>query len=283
MTITDTPRQLAPGLRVNALGVGCWGIGGPFENIGVPMGWSTADDDHSEQGLHRAVQAGATLFDTADVYGHGHSERLLGRVLGQYPREMFQISTKIGYVRGTAAHAYDAPQLQHQFDQSRENLGVEYVDLYFLHHLEFGPEDRYLNTAVAQVQALRESGDVRAIGMRGPHPRSGDTPADFQQRLNRFLTLFHRIQPDVLWIRFNPLTPELHIGDEDIFGFAARHQVGVLLSEPLAHGLLTGKYDHQNPPAFRARRPPPGPPRLHRPRNRGHHRRTAPATGAVRR
>jgi len=250
MTATAPARRLADGVHTQPLGMGCWGIGGPFENNGAPMGWSTAADEHSMTGLHRAIEAGATLFDTADVYGHGHSERLLGQVLGQYPREAFQISTKVGYVRGTAAHPYDAPQLAHQFDQSRENLGVEYVDLYFLHHLEFGPCDRYLGSAVEQVRALRESGAVRAIGMRGPHPLSSDSPADFQRRRTRFLDLFHLIEPDVLWIRFNPLTPDLHLGEEDIFDFTARHGVGLLLGEPLAHGLLTGKYDPAQPPGF---------------------------------
>jgi aryl-alcohol dehydrogenase-like predicted oxidoreductase len=71
------------GLQVSALGVGCWAIGGPAVNLGLPMGWSTADDKATLRGLLRAFELGATLFDTADVYGLGHSERLLGRFLRQ--------------------------------------------------------------------------------------------------------------------------------------------------------------------------------------------------------
>ncbi len=69
------------GLSVSVLGVGCWPIGGPATNLGLPMGWSTADDDASLRGLLRAFELGATLFDTADVYGLAHSERLLDTVI----------------------------------------------------------------------------------------------------------------------------------------------------------------------------------------------------------
>jgi len=66
---------LPGGKSVSCIGVGCWAIGGPDHNLGMPMGWSTADDDAARRGLDTAYELGANLFDTADVYGHGHSER----------------------------------------------------------------------------------------------------------------------------------------------------------------------------------------------------------------
>ncbi|WP_433358866.1 aldo/keto reductase [Streptosporangium sp. CA-115845] len=244
------PRWLSGTVAAHPLGVGCWGIGGPFSNLETPMGWSTANDARSLDGLVAAVECGATLFDTADVYGHGHSERLLGRLLRRYPREQIQLSSKVGYVRGTAAHPYAAPQLQHQLSQSLQNLGVEDLDLYFLHHLDFGQDDQFLPEAIDQMRALRQMGLVKAIGMRGPHPMSGDRSGDHPARLARFRWIFHLLRPDVLWVRFNPLTPELRIDDEDLFTWTARQGVGLLLAEPLAGGLLTGKYDPAHPPAF---------------------------------
>src|ERR1019366_7587153 len=64
------------GIVVSEVGVGCWGIGGPDWNLNMPMGWGGNDDEESRRGLRCAIDLGANHFDTADVYGHGHSERL---------------------------------------------------------------------------------------------------------------------------------------------------------------------------------------------------------------
>ncbi|MGH8909843.1 MAG: aldo/keto reductase [Egibacteraceae bacterium] len=72
------------------------------------MGWSTADDKASLQGLLRAFELGATLFDTADVYGRGRSERPLGRFLREVPRDQVVIASKVGYLAGTAPNASTA-------------------------------------------------------------------------------------------------------------------------------------------------------------------------------
>lgn len=66
------------GIKIPALGIGCWAIGGADENLGLPMGWSTGSSmEASLAGLETAYELGARLFDTADVYGHGRSERIL--------------------------------------------------------------------------------------------------------------------------------------------------------------------------------------------------------------
>jgi aryl-alcohol dehydrogenase-like predicted oxidoreductase len=103
MTALDLkPRHIAPGLTVNPLGVGCWAIGGPTVNAGYPVGWGSVDDARSLDGLRTALEHGANFFDTADVFGHGHSERLLGQLLKEVDRESVHIASKIGWVRGTA-------------------------------------------------------------------------------------------------------------------------------------------------------------------------------------
>ncbi|WP_406276837.1 aldo/keto reductase [Nocardia sp. NBC_00881] len=63
------------------------GIGGPTTNLGLPIGWGPIDHDDALQGLHRAYEHGVTLFDVADVYGHGRAERTLGRFVAHIPHD----------------------------------------------------------------------------------------------------------------------------------------------------------------------------------------------------
>src|SRR4051794_13402063 len=72
------------GIEVSALGFGCWAIGGEWQDAdGQPLGWGKVDDEESVRAVHRALDLGVTFFDTADTYGAGHSERVLGRALGK--------------------------------------------------------------------------------------------------------------------------------------------------------------------------------------------------------
>src|SRR5919204_4322127 len=89
------------GVQVSALGLGCWAIGGPWTFNGQPAGWGKVDDDESIRAIRRALELGVTLFDTADVYGCGHSERVLGRALAGR-RDEVVISTKFGLQFGEA-------------------------------------------------------------------------------------------------------------------------------------------------------------------------------------
>jgi len=126
------------GIEVSGLGLGCWAIGGPDSNLGLPMGWGLIDDATAVAGLEQAWELGVRLFDTADVYGHGRSERLLGRLVAQVPRGQLRLVSKVGYFTGTAAHGYDTGHMRRQLDQTLDNLGTEHVDIYFFHHSEFG-------------------------------------------------------------------------------------------------------------------------------------------------
>ena len=90
-------RQLGmrSGIAVSAMGMGCWAIGGPWQFEGRAAGWGEVDDAESVRAIHRALDLGVTLFDTADVYGAGHSERVLGRALAGR-RDEAVIATKFG-------------------------------------------------------------------------------------------------------------------------------------------------------------------------------------------
>ncbi|MGH3429828.1 MAG: aldo/keto reductase, partial [Mycobacteriales bacterium] len=107
-------RRVLSGLdaEVSAIGAGCWTIGGPATNRGVPIGWDHVDPDAAYAGLVRAYELGITLYDTADVYGLGHSERLLGRLLRIADRSSVVVASKVGYFAGTACHTYHPTQIR---------------------------------------------------------------------------------------------------------------------------------------------------------------------------
>jgi aryl-alcohol dehydrogenase-like predicted oxidoreductase len=235
-----------PGLgrKVSRIGAGCWTIGGPATNNGIPIGWDDVDEDAAYEGLQAALEAGITLFDTADVYGLGRSERLLGRLLRETDREDIVLSGKVGYFAGTAAHPYLPRQMLHQFATTLDNLGTSYLDLYHLHSTDFGPRDTHLGPAITTVLRLREQGRIRAVGMRAPHrfalERASDPRHPLATETRRFLHLFRSVRPDVLTVRHNLMCPLYGPGETDIFAFARREGVGVLVKQTLGQGLLLG-------------------------------------------
>jgi methylglyoxal reductase len=215
----------------------------PDDNLGMPMGWSTgADEERSLAGLETAWQLGARLYDTADVYGHGRSERLLGRLVEQVPRHEIVLASKVGYFAGTAEHGFEPRHMRRQLEQSLDNLRTDHLDIYAFHHPDFGADDRCLHPALDAMHAFRDEGLIKAIGMRGPHRFALDrltTPPDQRgDKIARFRALFEIVQPDILAIRDNLLTPSDR--SEGVFSFADEHNVGILISKPLGQGLLTG-------------------------------------------
>jgi methylglyoxal reductase len=217
----------------------------------MPTGWSTADDGESRKGLELAYELGARLFDTADVYGHGHSERLVGELVSHVDRAELVLTSKVGYFRGTAPHGFHPRHMRHQLEQSLENLRTDYLDIYSFHHPEFGEGDSYLLPAIEAMRSFREEGLVRAVGMRGPHRYAPSRLAPRAQRTDkaaRFEYLFARIVPDILAVRDNLLTPASR--SESIYALAERHGCGVLVNKPLGQGLLTAASQPGGRPSF---------------------------------
>lgn len=240
------------GIETSAIGIGCWAIGGPDNNLGLPMGWGPIDDREISKGLETAYELGATLYDTADIYGHGRSERAIGELVSHIPRSNIVLSSKVGYFAGTAPHGYSPHHMRHQLEQTLENLRTDYLDIYFFHHADFGPEDEYLEGAVETIREFKNTGVIRSIGMRGPHrfvlDRISKEPKNDKHA--RFYQLFERIQPEILAVRDNLLTPADR--SDGIFRFADEHHCGVLINKPLAQGLLTGTHNPTTPRVFGA-------------------------------
>ncbi|MGW7521677.1 aldo/keto reductase [Streptomyces sp. NPDC054796] len=226
------PQSLGRGLLSSPLGAHC-----ALPHGAATDGPRSAGDVYFLENLRRMIDIGSTVVDTSDSYGDGHSERLIGRLLPEYPEGRLLLSSKVGLLRGSAPHPYADRRVHHQFQQTQENLKTDHVDLYSLESFDFGPGDRYLGTVIDQMRTLRDLGDITAIGMRGPHARRG-APAEEREALaQRFLTLFDLIRPDVVWTRFDMLTPVMPLTErETLLDFTARHGVGLLLlPSPLQH------------------------------------------------
>ncbi len=165
------------------------------------------------------------------------------------PRDAVVITSKVGYFRGTAAHGYQPLHMRHQLEQTLHNLGTDHLDIYFFHHPDFGGNDTYLDAAIDTMRRFRDQGLIRAIGMRGPHRHALDrlTGATTGNKYQRFVQLFNNIDPDVLAVRDNLLTPQSRAG---IFQLADHHNCGVLITKPLAQGLLTGSHHPTRPRQF---------------------------------
>jgi aryl-alcohol dehydrogenase-like predicted oxidoreductase len=149
------------GLAVSTLGLGCMGMSGVY---------GPTDDAESVATIHRAFELGVTFFDTADVYGAGHNEELLGRALRPF-RDRVVLATKFGNVWGTAGGAPTVngrPEYVKQAcDASLRRLGVEVIDLYYQHRVD--PQTPIEDTVGAMADLVR-AGKVRYLGLSEAGP-----------------------------------------------------------------------------------------------------------------
>ena len=206
------------GIEVTKIGIGLWAVGGS---------WGQTDDRESLNTIDAALDAGVTFFDTADVYGAGHSEELLGRAM-KGRRERFIVATKIGwrdFDRERNQTAYDTVEkLVAGVESNLRRLGTDYVDVIQSH---IGFRDPTMEVFLAGFQRLQRGGKVRAYGV---------STSDFE-----YLQAFNANGGcATLQIDYSILnrTPEA-----DIFPYCLENDIGVIVRGPLAMGILTGKFN----------------------------------------
>lgn len=206
------------GLSIPEIGFGSWAIGG--------SGYGPTSDEESLDALQAAWAAGIRFFDTADTYGHGHSEELLGRFLKEKPRNEFVLATKCGwdFYHGGSRKNFDPVYLAFACTQSLKRLGLDSIDLYQLHN----PNADLIRKgdALSALEELKRAGKIRFIGV-SVHTEEEALAAIEDGRV------------DVLQVMFNVLDQRMA---GKVFAESERTRTGILVREPLACGLLTGKY-----------------------------------------
>lgn len=223
-------------VEVSEIGLGCWTMGGPNWNEGIPTGWSNVDENEIREAIYYALDHNVNHFDNADVYGNGRAERMLARILGPRNKDVI-IATKVGWFRGTAAHAYEPQHIRHQCEQSLINLKRDYIDIYYFHHGYFGDNDEYLDDAIEVMYRLREEGKIRLIG------QSAYKHEDFQK-------LIPRVKPDVIQSFANALDDRFLKEGSPTRKLCEEYKISFIAFGPLGQGILLGKYSKDNPPKF---------------------------------
>jgi aryl-alcohol dehydrogenase-like predicted oxidoreductase len=225
------------GMQITRVGFGAWAIGGG----GWSFAWGSQDDEESIAAMRHAVERGVNWIDTAAVYGLGHSEALVGRLLRDYPEsDRPYVFTKCGLVWDAqrpmvpSLRIGEPSSLRREVEQSLTRLGVEQIDLYQMHWpAEDGtPLEAYWQTLLD----LKTEGKVRAVGLSNHKVDR----LEAAERLGHVDTL----QPPFSLIRRDALDAELP--------WCRARGTGVIVYSPMQSGLLTGSFSEARAAALAA-------------------------------
>ncbi|MCH8011859.1 MAG: aldo/keto reductase [Candidatus Marinimicrobia bacterium] len=214
-------------IMVSAISLGTWSYGGPNVSGGQSVGWMGQEDRDSTEALIRAWKLGINHWDTADVYGSGKSEKIIGGIWDIVPRDEIFLATKVGWDKGTYEHFYHPDHMRHQLEQSLKNLKTETIDLYYLHHCLFGKKGEYFNEALEMMHRFKEEGKIRFIGI-----------SDWD--MGKIMTYAALTNPDVIQAYRNVMDDDYE--SSGLKAWVDQKNTGVVFFSPIKHGLLTGKY-----------------------------------------
>lgn len=225
-------RQLGKsGIKTSAMGLGCWAIGGPFHHGDSIVGYGQVNDNESIRAIQLALDMGVTFFDTADAYGCGHSERILGQALAGH-RHQAIIATKFGYVPDEATRQIigidDTPDyVRRACEASLRRLNTNVIDLYQFHV----DDDDYNSEGAGQVrdalEQLVKEGKIRFYGWS----------TNVEERVRIFAEGEH----------FAAIQHGLNVLREDpgMIALCETFNLASINRGPLAMGVLTGKFHAQ--------------------------------------
>lgn len=218
------------GIKVSALGMGCWPIGGNFTFCGKADGYGGVDDRESKRAILRALELGCNFFDTSDVYGTGHSEGLLGAALKGRRSEVV-LATKFGFVfdpvKRDAPGDYDISEkyARKACEASLKRLQTDYIDFYQIHAGELKKEE--LQPVIGVLDRLKAEGKIREYGWSTGNPELAGIFAEksngvgFQFGYNIFK---------------NSKT------ERDMIELCEKHNYAGIVNSPLAMGFLSGSF-----------------------------------------
>ena len=214
-------------VSVPSIGVGTWAHGGPLKVGEEEVGWGGQDDEMSANALIRAHGVGLIHWDTADVYGAGHSEKIIGKLWGKVPRDEIFLASKVGWDPGEYEHFYHPKLIRQKIEESLRNLRVDHIDLYYLHHCNFGDNAEYLDDAAELIFRFKEEGKIRFVGL-----------SDWDSAAVR--SHIEKVDPDVVQICRNVRNPSYE--GSGLKSYVEEHDIGAVFFSALDYGLLLGKY-----------------------------------------
>ena len=209
--MTMQMRELgAARLRVSEQGLGC---------MGMSTTYGPSHDDTSTAVIHRALELGVTFFDTADVYGSGHNEDLVGRALGAR-RDDIVLATKCGFGPDLSVHG-NPDYIRSACDASLQRLGTDRIDLYYLHRVD---PTVPIEESVGAMAELVSAGKIRHIGL-----------SEASSASLRRAAAVHPIT--ALQSEWSLWTRDL---EDDVLATARELRIGIVPYSPLGRGFLTG-------------------------------------------
>ncbi len=217
-------------LQISEVGFGAWGIGGPSMAGETAIGWGDVDDGESVRALETAVDRGVNFFDTADIYGLGHSEELIGKTFGS--RDDILIATKVGHRvddDGTFVRDYDGSYIRQACERSLRRLRRETIDYYQLHSASVA--ELQAGECVEAMESLRRNGKIRYWGV-SLNTFDPDPEADY---------LIEHQLGDGFQVVLNIINQR----SRSLISRAAAAGYGIIARMPLQFGLLTGKFDRE--------------------------------------
>lgn len=209
------------GLKVSEVGFGAWAIGG--NKYGNSYG--PTDDNESLKAIAYAIKQGCNFFDTADVYGFGHSEALIGKLVPEVNREDLILATKVGgdFYSGRVKINFSRDYIRFALEQSLKRLNTDYIDLYQLHNPSFELiRDGYIFEVMKELQ---KEGWIRFFGICIDEDTEGIEA--IKHGVDTIQVVYSVFERD----------PEKYL-----FDIADNCNIGIIAREPLDNGLLTGKY-----------------------------------------
>ena len=226
MSIINSRKLGRSGIEVSPMGLGCWAIGGPTWVGETPEGWGEVDDEESIRAIWAALDMGITLFDTANAYGAGHSERVLGRAFAGI-RSQVIIATKFNAVfdettRQVTGSDASPAGIRAACEASLHRLKSDYIDLYQFHDGGF-PADQAEPVRETLEMLVRE-GKIRAYGWS----------TDLSDRLEIFAQ-----GPNCAAVQLQLNVLETNLA---VIAVCEKYDLAALNRGPLAMGVLTNKY-----------------------------------------
>ena len=218
------------------IALGVWPLSGGFVNHGREMGWGDVSRADAIETVQYAFEQGIARFDTADVYGHGRANRLIGEALSGVKRETYAIALKVGYCEQYAQRPYSLENLERQITRSLDDLCTDYVDEFSFHNLNFGPRNEDLEPALAHLETLADQGVVRSLGYRFGHEY---TVSPVDTALNEAAVSALATRCDRVHAKLNLLCTDAYV--ERLRAVAVGRTV--MINKPMAQGALWTNFE----------------------------------------